>query len=97
MGKKEIAAVRLDTKDVEVTNESMIKGIVLTKYVSALKEAIELGDEDELDHIVNILEDAEDLFVDDKMMREKELETLERLRDLLEHGGQVKKDYWRGR
>jgi hypothetical protein len=43
------------------------------------------------------LENTEELFEgDDSAMWKKELETIEGLRDLLENGEQVKKDYWKG-
>jgi len=71
------------------------KWIVLVNYVKALKKAILDQDIDLLDKLENYMKNNKKYFTwDDEKMFEKEIKTIEKLKNLLKNWVKPERDYW---
>lgn len=76
-------------------SESILKWVVLIKYLDALKNSINDGDYNILSDVKILMEENKYLFEwDDKWIFQKEFEVLDKLVNLLENKVNPKNDYW---
>lgn len=92
--KKTESQKQINLNSWETTAQSIKKWVILIKYVDALKKSIKKSDTSILKQTKVNLEKNKEIFEwKDKEILEKELETIDKLINLIESGEKIKDDY----